>query len=179
MEKVRIGYFSTLRVEDQFIGGVMVTDSSGIPLEFKYTEPIRPTKIHQIIFGKVLVRYIHEEVIKKNLLKDVRSTPAAYLVAEPDLLGEEAPGRVPLVALQKTPLPALESVGAVQRVKEREVLVQPGTSTSPLRMTFFTPELDVQEKVMNHVRSVLDTMDLIEPFGRVETALRALCQSKA
>jgi hypothetical protein len=179
MEKVRIGYFSTLKVEDQFIGGVMVTDSLAIPLEFKYTDAIRPTKIHQIIFGKVLVRYIHEEVIKKNLLKEVRSAPAVYLVGELELLGDEAPGRVPLVAVQKTPLPALEAVGAFQRVKDKEVLAQPGTSTSPLRLTFHTPELDVQEKVLSCIRSVIDTMDLLEPFDRVETALKALCQNRA
>ncbi|HNX97400.1 MAG TPA: hypothetical protein PKK12_06945, partial [Candidatus Aminicenantes bacterium] len=68
MERLKIGYLSGIRVDDQFIGGVMITDSTGIPLEFKYTEPIRPTRIHQIIFGRVLERYIHEEVIKKNLL---------------------------------------------------------------------------------------------------------------
>ena len=178
MERLKIGYLSGIRVDDQFIGGVMITDSTGIPLEFKYTEPIRPTRIHQIIFGRVLERYIHEEVIKKNLLKEVKNTPQFYFVPEIELLGEDGGSKVPLLALQKTPLPALSGIGEIQRIKDREVLVQPATSTSPLRLTFESPEPDVQEKVLTGIRTFADKMDMMEPFGRVEQALKALCQSK-
>lgn len=176
MEKFKIGYFSSLKVEEQYIGAIMVTDHQSIPIEFKYTEPIRPTRIHKIIFGKVLEKYIGEEVIKKNLLKEIKQVPAILFVTELDLLGEDPVNRVPMVALQTTTLPGLSAAGEFQRVKEKEIIIQPTTSTNPLKLTFFSPEPDVQEKVMTILRSFIDRIDIYEPFTRVETALKSLCQ---
>jgi hypothetical protein len=179
MEKFKIGYFSSLKSEDQYIGGVMVTDSMAVPIEFKYTEPIRPTGIHKIIFGKVLEKYIAEEVVKKSLLKEVKNTPAVLFVTQLELLGEDTVNQVPMVALQTTTLPALSAAGEFQRVKEKEIILQPMTSKNPLKLTFFSPEPDVQEKVMNILRSSIEKIDIHEPFTRVETALKALCQKKS
>lgn len=178
-QRVRIGYFMNLRIEEQYIGGIMITDASAIPLEFKYTEPIKPTRIHQIIYGKVLPKYISDEVIRKNLLKEIKNVPAFYFVGEPDMVGEDTAAKVPLVAVQKTSLPGLNAIGDVQRVRDKEILVQSGTSTNPLRLVFYTAEPDVQEKVLNAVRSFIDKLDVLEPFNRVENALRSLCQSKS
>lgn len=178
MEKFKLGYFSSLKIEDQHIGGMMVTDHQSIPLEFKYTEPVRPTRIHKIIFGKVLEKYISEDVIKKNLFKEIKQIPSLIFVTELELLGEDPVNRIPIVALQTTTLPPLEAAGEFQRIKEKEIIVQPITSTHPLKLTFFSPEPDVQERAMNILRSFIDKIDIHEPFIRVESALRALCQKR-
>ena len=179
MEKFKIGYFSSLKSDDQYIGGVMITDQLSIPLEFKYTEPIHPTGIHKIIFGKVLEKYIGEEVIKKNLLKEIKNTPALLFVSQLELLGEDPVNHIPMVALQNTTLPPLTAAGEMQRIKDKEFILQPMTSKNPLKLTFYSPEPDVQEKVMNLLRSFIDKYDLYEPFSRVETALKALCQKRS
>jgi hypothetical protein len=179
MEKFKIGYFCSYKIEDQYIGGIMVTDHQSIPLEFKYTEPIRPTKIHKIIFGKVLEKYIGEEVIKKNLLKEIKQIPSILFVTELELLGEDPVNRIPMVALQTTTLPGLSAAGEFQRVKEKEIIVQPSISKTPLKLTFFSPEPDVQEKLMNILRSLIDRIDIHEPFSRVETALKSLCLKRS
>jgi hypothetical protein len=178
MEKFRIGYFVSLKLEEQYIGGVMVTDSSAIPLEFKYTEPIHPTRIHQILFGKVLHRYLTDEVIRKSLLKEVRNVPLVYFVRDLELLGEDTQNKVPLVAVQKTSLPALAAIGETQRVKDKELVIQSASLPNPLRLVFFTAELDVQEKMLGIVKTCLEKMDVLEPFERIENALQALCQGK-
>jgi len=179
MEKLKIGYFSSQKTEEQYIGGIMITDHLSIPVEFKYTEPIRPTRIHKIIFGPVLEKYIGEEVIKKNLLKEIKNVPAIYFVTHLDLLGEDPVNHVPMVALQKTTLPGLSAAGEFQRVKEKEIIIQPMTSKNPLKLTFFTAEPDLQDRVMNLLRVFIDKIDIYEPFVRVETALKALCPTKS
>ncbi len=179
MEKFKIGYFSSRKIEDQFIGAVMVTDHKSIPVEFRYTEPIRPTRIHKIIFGKVLEKYISEDVIKKNLFKEIKQVPSILFVTELDLLGEDPVNRLPIVALQTTTLPGLSAAGEFQRIKEKEIIIQPSTSKHPLKMTFFSPEPDLQERVMNILRSFIDKVDIYEPFTRVETALRSLCLKRS
>ncbi len=175
MERFKVGYFSRRKIEDVYIGAVMVTDHLSIPIEFKYTEPIRPTRIHKIIFGKVLEKYIGEDVIKKNLMKELKQVPSILFVTDLELLGEDPVNRVPMVALQTTSLPGLSAAGEFQRIKEREIIIQPLTSTHPLKVTFFSPEPDVQERVMNILRSFVDKFDIYEPFHRVENALKSLC----
>lgn len=178
MDKIKIGYFASQKNEEQYIGGVMITNDQSIPIEFKYTEPIKPTRVHKIIFGKVLEKYIGEEVIKKNLFKEIKNIPSIFLVTDIELLGEDTVNHIPIVAIQPTTLPSLPNPGEFQRVKDKEVIVQPITSKNPLKMTFFSPEPDVQEKAMNTLRSFIDKIDIYEPFTRIDTALKALCQTK-
>lgn len=179
MDKIKLGYFSSRKTEEQYIGGIMITDQLSIPIEFKYTDPIKPTRIHKIIFGKVLEKYLGEEVIKKNLFKEIKNVPSVYFVTELELLGEDTVNHVPMVALQTTSLPGLSAAGEFQRVKDKEIIIQPLTSTNPLKITFFSPEPDVQERVLNLLRSVIDKVDIYEPFDRVEKALQALCPNKS
>ncbi|MCP4217490.1 MAG: hypothetical protein GY765_22810 [bacterium] len=174
-DKFKIGYFSSRKIDEQFIGAIMITDHQSIPVEFKYTEPIRPTRIHKIIFGKVLEKYIGEDVIKKNLMKEIKQVPTIIFVTELALLGEDQVNRVPMVALQTTTLPGLGEAGEIQRIKDKEVIIQPTTSRNPLKLTFHSPEPDVQERVLNILRSFIDKIDLYEPFSRVENALKSLC----
>jgi hypothetical protein len=178
MDKVNIGYFSSMKNEEQYIGGIMITDQQALPVEFKYTEPIKPTQIHKIIYGKVLEKYIGEEVIKKRLFKEIKNTPSVFLVTELDLLGEDSVNHVPMVAVQNTTLPGLSAAGDFQRVKDKEIIIQPLTSKNPLKLTFYSAEPDVQEKVMNTLRTFIDKIDVSEPFARVETALKLICLKK-
>jgi hypothetical protein len=179
MENIKIGYFSSMQIDDQFIGGIMITDRKSIPLEFKYTEPIKPTKIHKIIFGKVLEKYINEEVIKKNLLKDIKSRVSIFFISEPQLLSTENMGDTPIILLQNTNLPGLKNAGEIQRTKDKEFLVQPSTSKTPLKLIFASPEADVHEKAINMLKDLIVKTDIFEPFLRVETALKSLCQIKS
>ena len=179
MDNLKVGYFSSKLIDEQFIGGVMITDQKSIPLEFKYTEPIKPTKIHKIIFGKVLEKYINEEVIRKNLFNDIKSQVSIFFVSDMKLLTTENMGNVPLVLLQNTTLPSLEQAGSIQRIKEKEILVQPVTTKTPIKLIFASPEVEIQEKAMNIIKTLIQKIDIYEPFIRVETALKSLCQQKS
>lgn len=85
--KLALGYVLSLSVaEDVFMGGAMVTDAYGLPLEFRYTEPVRATKLQRILYGDVLEKYIHGDVIAGNLIGRLDQKPDLFLVSEPALL---------------------------------------------------------------------------------------------
>ena len=74
--KLSFGYVLSLSVaEDVFMGGAMVTDAYGLPLEFRYTEPVRATKLQRILYGDVLEKYIHGDVIAGNLIGRLDQKP--------------------------------------------------------------------------------------------------------
>jgi hypothetical protein len=178
MEKLNIGYLAALISEEQYIGAIMVTDQLSIPLEFKYTDPIKPSKIHRIIFGKVLETYIIEEVIKKNLLKEIKINLSILLVNDPKLLNFDPAQKFPLMCLQETTITPLERAGEIQRIKDKEILFQTLANKNPLKITFASPELEIQERLLILLKSVINQIDIYEPFFRVETALKTICQTK-
>jgi len=49
-----IGYMSVKKVNDSHIGGILVVNQSGLPIEFKYTDPVIPTQLQKILYGKSL-----------------------------------------------------------------------------------------------------------------------------
>ena len=40
------------------MGGLLLTDESGIPLDFRYVEPITPTKLQAVLYGKALESHL-------------------------------------------------------------------------------------------------------------------------
>lgn len=74
-----IGYLSVKKIDEKHVGGLLVVDESGIPHEFKYTDPIIPNQLQKILYGKSLETYLHVEIISKSLLKKSKINQISYL----------------------------------------------------------------------------------------------------
>ena len=81
-EAATIGYFTTVESERTgWTGGLLVLNSTGRPLEFQCTLPIRPTRSHEILFGSTLREHLIAEVIGPTLLQKCR-TPISLLCCQ-------------------------------------------------------------------------------------------------
>lgn len=80
-----IGYLSVLKIEDKHIGGMLVVNDLGIPVEFKYSEPITPTKLQEIIYGSSLEYYLHTEIIARGLIQKLENRPELILTQDSSL----------------------------------------------------------------------------------------------
>ncbi len=175
--KLALGYVLSLSVaEDVFMGGAMVTDAYGLPLEFRYTEPVRATKLQRILYGDVLEKYIHGDVIAGNLIGRLDQKPDLFLVSEPALLEAAAAAGKKAVPLLASRVPPLKEFGAVQEVSDSEYFVQISDSGSPVRVRLPAQTADPAWKA-EATRLLLEagrTMDLTEPLARVEAAIKML-----
>lgn len=175
-ESLRLAYFVTMKEGASYLGGLLLTDASGIPLDFRYTEPITPTKLQSVLYGKALEPHLKEEVIQKTLLKEVKGNPDLFMIPAAELAGGwSGDPRCPVLALQKTQDPALSRLGETLRVSPREVLLQLTEGAAPIRV-LFAPSVDLpaQEQAMLRLMEAGYQMDLIEPLERVVAALQAL-----
>lgn len=84
---LKLAYFMVVREGASFLGGLLLTDESGIPLDFRYTEPITPTKLQSVLYGKALESHLREEVIQKALLKELKGSPDLFILPASDLAG--------------------------------------------------------------------------------------------
>lgn len=180
MSEPKPGYMITLLENQAYLGGVMITNDHGIPLDFKYTDPVVPTKIQRIIYGTVLEQYIRNHVIIGALAKEITNQPSFYIVPHHQLFEIEEASSLMLISLQRTQFASLGEKGAVNRIKENECLLQGWNHAHPLRILFGASlPADQQEQVVKELIFLSKHMDLVEPLERLEKALKSLCLEKA
>lgn len=177
----KLGYLLVASpVPNVFIGGLMVTDCRGLPVEFRYTEPIQPTKIQQVLYGQVLSAYIKREVILETLLKNLESRFKCLLVEDEHLVDYPAKG-YPIVRIASTKSSPIGPVGQTQEIAPGEILVQVTAEGSPVRVNVSKPDKSESggPEAVDPVSLLLEAgegMDITEPLKRVQKALEIICQ---
>ena len=102
-DPIKLAYFMAVKEGASYLGGLLVTDPSGIPLDFRYTEPITPTRLQGILYGKSLEPHLKEEVIQKTLLKELKTAPDLFILSATELAGGwSGDPRFPALAVQKS-----------------------------------------------------------------------------
>ena len=177
--KNTVGYLLSLTVaENVFMGGAMVTDAYGLPLEFRYTEPVRATKLQRVLYGDVLETYIHTDVILANLLERMEQRPPLYFVSDSAFLSAlDRKGRA-VVWLSETRGAPLKEHGATQDVSPTEFLLQLENASGPARARI-APDTGAEggldkAAIAALIADAAKNMDVLEPLRRVEAAVRLL-----
>jgi len=175
-DTLKLAYFVAMKEGASYLGGLLLTDTSGIPLDFRYTEPITPTKLQSVLYGKALEPHLKEEVIQKTLLKELKGAPDLFILPPADMAGGwNGDAKCPALALQKSQESPMAKVGDTFRVSPREVLLQTADGAAPLRVIFAQAmELATQEQALQKLMEAAYQMDPVEPLDRVATALQTL-----
>ncbi len=73
-----LGFFTVLEHEQQgLIGGYLILNQAGRPLEFHCTAPVKANRAQQILFGPTLESYLYGEQIGQTLLGKSALEPLA------------------------------------------------------------------------------------------------------
>lgn len=174
---ISLGYVTVEGAEGQFRGASLVVDQRGIPMDFRYTDPIRPSRLERILYGSALDVYLREELILQSLLGAVETSPSLWICDEGDLLVPlKTVGKGKALFLTATSHAPLEAAGAVEPTSESEVLlVQADSVSAPLRAAFPPgTRPDEIKQVTAILVEAAGTMELLEPFGRIQKALLSL-----
>jgi hypothetical protein len=172
--KKHVGYFCHLKIGEKHMGAVLVTNQIGVPVEFKYTEPVTATRLHRILYGSVLERYLHETVIRDRLAHEVRAAPDFFLAPyeEKEFLGTL--GGKEMMAIQRFQPPQGESPGPFSRLRDREAIAELDDGLV-LRLAFSTTNEPLQRTMVAWLQEIGRSMDVLEPIERVFTALKSIC----
>ncbi len=170
-----IGYLTAAEVEPSlFLGAAMSTDSFGLPVEFRYTEPVRATPLQRILYGNALHRYLCREVIATTLLQAMETHPEVWIVQDEVLLEPLEAMRAPVVMLFPTEMAPMTDLGATMPAGDGEMLVQLSLAGAPLRVRFGNGDASQQQQALQALTDAARTMDVMEPLNRLQQALRAV-----
>jgi len=162
----RLGFLTV--VEDPqhgLFGGYLVLNTSGRPLEFHCTAPIKPNRAQQILYGPTLEPYLFGEQIGRTLLDKAKVHPLVVCTdREPVLaVGQYVDIPVALVLPPEDP----PAAGA-------DTLAGPGLIAFRLgrnRLAVRAPGEEDRRRILDRLGSVADSFDLAEPFGRIREAI--------
>ena len=160
-----IGYLSIKNINGKYTGGLLVVDQDGIPQEFKYSEPITPTKLQRIIYGKALEKYLSIEIIAKTLLSKSDTKPSVVLTDNVDIV--EAADNVFHISK------AAAGEEGINKIDEGEYMI--GSLGTFYRIM---GNSDLSEDTLNELLSLSESIDLLEPFQRLQRALEFVCSEQ-
>jgi hypothetical protein len=73
-----LGFLTVLEHQQQgLVGGYLILNTAGRPLEFHCTAPVKPSRAQQILFGPTLEPYLYGEQIGQTLLAKGSMKPLA------------------------------------------------------------------------------------------------------
>ena len=141
------------------LGGYLVTNAWGRPLEFRLSSAVQPNNVQRILYGPTLNEYLHADLIGKTLV-DRTSIPPQLIVAD----------TLPALALREkvsVPVVAIRKPG---QAAERDVtlILHDRCSTGLLILSKFTTDRSRLEELLDRHDPA---KDLAEPFARIRDAV--------
>jgi hypothetical protein len=174
--------FLTVLVHDGLglVGGYLILNAAGRPLEFHCTTPLKPNRAQQILFGPTLEPYLYGEQIGQTLvskgsiepvavytdhprvlaLRDFVTTPVALVLPADDepLDADPQPAAAPQPSEWRIDPPHRPAAHLVQFTVGRNRLAVPSGHDSD------------RQAIAEHLET-LAGFDLSEPFARIREAV--------
>ena len=155
-----------------YVGALMVTDTSGLPVDFRFTDPVTPTRLQRALYGGVLDRYLRTEVVLRTLFGALEQPPSLLIVDDAALLDEPI-DLCPLAFVGASGSDVIGPVGARSGQGANTLLLQVSGAGHPLRVTL--PAASEHEAlVVDALLALAERMDVLEPLERVRDALAVI-----
>ena len=183
-EQLRLGFLTAIEIPQVgYIGGLLVTNQYGRPLEFQCTTPVGPNRIQQILYGPTLVPFILGELIGRTLIERVGVKPDLVLTENRDLLCLREHVNLAVAVVEDAGLQSTDesdsATGNINRSADSPTLEidnaaveENRTRLSRQTLRFHDAHQTDQDALANKLHLIPRGADLMEPFERVREALR-------
>jgi hypothetical protein len=161
---LNLGFLTVVHDASGYLGGYLVTNVWGRPLEFRLSTAIQPNRVQQILYGGTLQPYICADLIGKTLIDKTATSAQVILTDREPVLELRLMLEVPLAWVA----PPDDALAAAMSAAGAEV-----RSAAPGRAGVFChPSFPADIGVLRDTLGRLDrVVDLAEPFSRVREAI--------
>jgi hypothetical protein len=158
-----VGFLTVLQEGNGYLGGYLVTNQWGRPLEFRLSSAVQPNRVHQILYGGTLQAYVCADLIGKTLV-DKTNVGVQLVVTDSE----------PVLDLRlKVPVPVVWLAAADNPVAAALVAGGAGVPGGGGRGVLvchprFTGDAGVVREILDKLEG---TLDLGDPFVRIREAI--------
>ena len=160
IEKNKLGFLTIVTESSQArLGGLLLVNASGRPLEFHCTAAVKPNRAQEILYGPTLGAYLCGEQIGLALCNALQHRPTILLTDVPDVLALR-----PLVDF-----PLLLVVTEKSKRHDFTTLVESRLDASKVFVeAAYEQDLSAAAQIFELSTA---TLDLREPFARIDEAI--------
>ena len=161
MNKNRLGFLTIVSdPAEARIGGLLLVNASGRPLEFHCTAPVKPNRAQEILYGPTLGDYLCGEQIGMALCDALKHPPSLMLTDISEVLSLRPLVDFPVVLV-------IRGDDHSAKLADELVRVDRGTSAFAVRRQQ-EEDLCTAEAIL---QATAPSLDLGEPFGRIHEAI--------
>ncbi len=161
---LNLGYLTVLHEPTGYLGGYLVTNNWGRPLEFRLSTAVQPNRVQQILYGRTLQPYICADLIGKTLV-DKTGIPVQLILTDREpMLDLRLKMEVPVVWLATA-----DDAAASDHAGGGSCVRPAGNGRGP---ALCHPRFPADVPVVRELLERLDSsIDLSEPFTRIHEAI--------
>jgi hypothetical protein len=153
---VNLGFLTVLQEPSGWLGGYLVTNGWGRPVEFRLTTAVQPNRVQAALYGPTLPEYLLADLIGKTLVEKTAT--------KPDLVITDVPAALALRSRVEMPVVALRSANATDAF----AFDHPRAAGGLLLLARFATD----RTAVTHILDRVDTaVELTEPFARIREAI--------
>jgi hypothetical protein len=141
---LNLGFLTILREPNGYLGGYLVTNQWGRPLEFRLSTAVQPNRVQEILYAETLEPYICGDLIGKTLV-DKTATPVQMVITD-----------------------TLAALDLRQRLDIPVACLSAPAGTNLQGHSRFPEDDTVIQGILDRVKN---TVDLAEPFARIREAM--------
>ncbi|NPA13074.1 MAG: hypothetical protein GXO45_03705 [Aquificae bacterium] len=152
--------------------GILITDEKTRPLEFRITSDMDMDKLQEILYGETLEDVVYKEKFALQLLNSVEEDYGLVLTKHKNLLQLRKEIDKPVVHIQ--PYEAFMPTNKLNRK-----IISIYKKLPPLYITISEEDENQAVSIYKFLQDVYSRHDLMEPFNRIEKAIKYLMESKS
>lgn len=156
---VNLGFLTVLQEPSGWVGGYLVTNAWGRPLEFRLSTAVQPNRVQAALYGPTLAEYLHADVIGKTLVEKTSAKPDLIVTDAVAALGLRSRLDVRVVALRPEAGDVPPDAPQLAHARSSLPLLLPARFE------------DDRAAVTDLLDRVDPAVDLAEPFARIREAV--------
>lgn len=166
---VALGFLAIIEHEQHgLLGGYLVLNAAGRPLEFHCTSGVRPNRAQAILFGPTLDAYLYGEQIGQALVTKSSLTPAVICTNQPQALALREFVQSPVLLVE---CEGETTGGGRLRVDGPQAAAGPRLLARRGRDRISLASGNDVERANALLSTLPESFELSEPFARIHAAL--------
>ncbi|MCD6119799.1 hypothetical protein J7K50_08190 [bacterium] len=174
-----IGYLCAKHISDsRWLGGLLVVDELGLPIEFKHTEPCEPSGLARLLHGGRLEWHLKVNVVGLPLISAITSNVAAVICDENVYLRLQPRVKHTLATITLTDQQPLPETGQIEDVTPGRWLVSHSSTASPIIIALADEQGRTIQKISDAVIALVQSVSVLEPMERLRKAIDYVAREK-
>ncbi len=164
---MKLAYLYYLNKDDNYRGGVLLTDEKTKPVEFRITSKVKLEELQKILYGSSLKEVLFKEKFGIELLSALSENYDIVLTQDKEILSIRQYIDAPVIFIRK-----FDPFMPKDRLSHKVVNIH--EKFEPLIFTISKEDENKLISISKKLNEIYKNFDLLEPFKRVEKAMEYL-----